>query len=131
MKQILIPVFALSLVAIPTLAQEVEAPELPKSEEIDEGFDLMEEGAKLLLRGLLQQMEPAIDELEAMTDEMGEAMKLLGEEMGPALIELMTKIDDMRHYSAPEVLPNGDIIIRRSPDAPVYTPESETGEIDL
>ena len=32
-------------------------------------------------------------------------------------------IDDPRHYEAPEVLPNGDIIIRRRADAPEFRPE--------
>lgn len=125
MKQLVIPIVALSLAFSPAMAQDTQSPET------DEGFSLMEEGAKLLLRGLMKEVEPAIDELEGMADEMGEAMKLLGEEMGPAMAELLTRIDDMRHYQAPEILPNGDIIIRRKPDAPVYEPGEDTGEIEL
>ncbi len=125
MKHLLITTLALTLSSTPMIAQETEAPDT------GDGFSLMEEGAKLLLRGLMHEMEPALDELENMTDEMGEAMKLLGEEMGPALAEMLTRIDDLRNYEPPEILPNGDIIIRRKPDAPVYEPDPDTGEIDL
>ncbi|MGB0902996.1 hypothetical protein [Halocynthiibacter sp.] len=68
----------------------------------DEGFSLMEEGAKLLLRGLLEEMEPALEDLEG-----------LALEMGPAMEELRGMIGDFSAYELPEVLPNGDIIIRR------------------
>jgi hypothetical protein len=33
--------------------------------------------------------------------------------MGPALRDLMDQVGDLSAYHAPEVLPNGDIIIRR------------------
>ncbi|MEY1556233.1 hypothetical protein AB3Y40_11415 [Yoonia sp. R2331] len=95
------------------------------AQDTDEGLDLMEEGAKLLLRGLMTEMEPALRELEDFADEVGPAMKLLADEMGPALAELMAQIDDIRNYDPPEILPNGDIIIRRRPDAPVYEPGEE------
>lgn len=93
--------------------------------ETEEGFDLMEEGAKLLLRGLMTEMEPALREFESFAEEVGPAMKLLADEMGPAIAELMSQIDDIRNYEAPEVLPNGDIIIRRRADAPVFEPGTE------
>ncbi len=105
---------ALSLSAAPAVAQETE-----------EGFDLMEEGAKLLLRGLMTEMEPALKELEDFAEEVGPAMKLLADEMGPALAELMNQIDDIRNYDPPEILPNGDIIIRRRAEAPEFEPGEE------
>ncbi len=105
---------ALSLSATPAVAQETE-----------EGFDLMEEGAKLLLRGLMTEMEPALKELEDFAEEVGPAMKLLADEMGPALAELMNQIDDIRNYDPPEILPNGDIIIRRRAEAPEFEPGAE------
>jgi hypothetical protein len=43
-------------------------------------------------------------------------------EMGPALTELQETITDWSQYSAPEVLPNGDIIIRRKPNTSDDTP---------
>lgn len=128
MKQIIATTALVALTTLPLAAQEAEVPE-----DMSEGFSLMKEGAKLLLRGLMSEMEPAIDDLKSMTDEMA----TLGETMGPALIALMAQIDDIRHYETPEVLPNGDIIIRRNSDAPTYVPpldiepDVETGEIEL
>lgn len=117
MKQILIPVFALSLAASPLAAQtDAPAPE-------DDGVSLMEEGAKLLLRGLLTEMEPALDDLHGLAEEMGPRMQLLTDQMGPAFADLLDQIDDITQYQAPEFLPNGDIIIRRRDDAPEFTPE--------
>jgi len=128
MKQIIATTALVALTALPLAAQEAEAPE-----DMSEGFSLMEEGAKLLLRGLMSEMEPAIDDLKSMTDEMAK----LGETMGPALVALMAQIDDIRNYAQPEVLPNGDIIIRRRSDASPYVPpldiepDAQTGEIEL
>lgn len=126
-------IFALALVTFlpPTLAVAEDALPLPDVGEMDEGLSLMEEGAKLLLRGLMAEMEPKLEELQGLTDDMSAAMEEFGATMGPALADLMTHIDDMRNYEAPEILPNGDIIMRRSPDAPAYEPDATTGEIDI
>jgi hypothetical protein len=56
--------------------------------DVEEGFSLFEEGARLILRGLMAEMEPALRDLERV-------------------------IEGLDAYEAPEVLPNGDIIIRR------------------
>ncbi|SEW23976.1 hypothetical protein SAMN04488515_1780 [Cognatiyoonia koreensis] len=124
MKQIAAFALALSLVTAPATAQEAE-----------EGVDLMQEGAELLLRGLMNEMEPAIDDLKGLMEEFGPAVRLFADEMGPVLAEMLSKIDDIKHYEQPEFLPNGDIIIRRSPDAPPWeapdmTPD-ENEEIEL
>ena len=95
------------------------------AQQVEEGFDLMEEGTKLFLRGLMNEMEPTFRELEGFADDVGPAMRLLADEMGPKLAEIISMIDDIRNYSAPELLPNGDIIIRRQPDAPVFEPPEE------
>ena len=74
------------------------------NEELRDGLSLLQEGTRLLLEGLLK-------------------------ELGPAFLELQGRIIDLNAYYAPEVLPNGDIIIRRKiplvPDAPLE------GETDL
>ncbi len=121
MKQIIAATAFASLMALPAAAQG----------EMDEGLSLMEQGAQLLLQGLMDEMGPTMSELKGLTEEMGTAMAQLGEQMGPALMDLMSKVDDIRNYEAPELLPNGDIIIRRSPDAPLYVPDTESGEIDI
>jgi len=124
MKQLLIPLALTATLCLPAAAQE--------NEELGEGIDLMEEGARLLLRGLLSEMDPAIEELRGLAEEMGPKMQLFAEEMGPAFAELMAQVDDFSNYEAPEILPNGDIVIRRRPEAPIFVPEQpETGEIDL
>lgn len=102
----------------PVMAQEAA----PKE---DEGFDLMQEGAKLLFRGLMAEMEPAITE-------MGKALQ----DVEPAMKELLSLIDDLRNYDAPRMMPNGDIVIPRRKTAPALPdgllPEpGANGEIEL
>ena len=92
----------------------------------------MEEGAKLFLRGLMSEMEPALD---GMAEALEEARPYL-EDLGPQLTELVRLMGDIRNYEAPVMLPNGDILIRRRPDAPTLHPEGPklpgpNGEIEL
>lgn len=85
----------LALTALPAAAQE-------EGSDMSEGLNLLSEGTRLLLRGLVDEMEPALKELEGL-------------------------VDDLNAYHPPEVLPNGDIIIRRR--TPIdETPEIEPGE---
>ncbi len=56
--------------------------------------------------------------LEGWVDKIGPSI----EAFGPALDTLMEKIDDWTFYELPEVLPNGDIIIRRKQSAPKLAP---------
>ncbi|WP_394154239.1 hypothetical protein [Loktanella salsilacus] len=134
-KLILASVLALSAVA--AMAQMSDPPtEAPTQapdavEDQRPGRSLMEEGAKLLLRGLLSEAEPAMRDLQEFADQMGPAMKSLTDQMGPALADIMAMIDDIKNYSAPELLPNGDIIIRRAPDAPTFVPSDPPQEIEL
>jgi hypothetical protein len=123
----------LFLAATPALAQD--APAVPK--DTDDGFSLMEEGAKLVLRGLMSEMEPALDDMSKALDEMGPKLEEFGAEVGPKLRQLVAMIDDFKNYDAPVMLPNGDILIRRTaplvpqpalPGDPVPGPN---GEIDL
>ena len=99
--------FALCLILLPGLAAAEE----------DRGLTLMERGAQLFMEGILKEMEPAIDEFAGLADQMGPALKNFAEEMGPRLGALMEQVEDWSVYEAPEMLPNGDIIIRRKPDA--------------
>jgi hypothetical protein len=79
----------------------------------EKGFNLMEEGAKIILRGLLEEMGPQLSQMEQLA-------RLLG---------------DFENYQMPEVLPNGDVLIRRKaphpPGPPVASGPSEGDEIDL
>lgn len=85
---------------------------------MQEGFSLLEEGAKILLRGLMEEMEPAMEDLHG-----------LAENMAPAMRELQGMIGDMTDYHMPERLPNGDIIIRRK--TPLTEDVPGDGEIEL
>jgi hypothetical protein len=97
---------------------------------MDQGMDLLRDGASLFLRGLMGEVEPKLDE-------MGRAIEGLGGQMGEALDQaqpmitgLMALIDDLGNYQAPEKLPNGDILIRRKPE-PLVPPEANGPEIEL
>ncbi|NNE87939.1 MAG: hypothetical protein HKN27_07665 [Silicimonas sp.] len=82
------------VLASPAVAQDEE-----------QGIDLMSEALKLFMRGLMQEMEPAMEGMEGL-------------------------LDDLSAYHPPEILPNGDIIIRRK--TPVERdPDDESGEVDL
>ncbi|MEL7115272.1 MAG: hypothetical protein AAGP08_06700 [Pseudomonadota bacterium] len=85
-----------------------------KDSEMREGLDLLSEGTQLLLRGLMTEIEPALRDLE---DVLGELDGFIG---------------DLGAYHAPEVLPNGDILIRRKDPKPTAPPPSGRGpEIEL
>ena len=84
----------------------------------EEGLSLMEKGMKLFMRGLAQEMEPAMRDLEGMT-----------QEWGPAIGKLLGMVDDFTNYYPPEMLPNGDIIIRRKQPDEKIAPKH--GEIDI
>jgi hypothetical protein len=105
----------LALVAAPVWAEEPAPSPAP---EVEEGFSLMEEGAKLLLKGLMAEMEPALDEMGKALSEVEPALK----DLQPKMLELLALVDDLTNYQAPERLENGDILIRRKPDAPAPPP---------
>jgi hypothetical protein len=120
---------ALCIATAPAFAQEA-APAPPADED---GFSLVEQGARLVLRGLMSEMEPALKEMDKALDEMGPALEDFGAEVGPKIQQLIALIDDFKNYDAPEMLPNGDIIIRRNAPLlpPVVPAPGPNGEIDL
>ncbi len=117
-------ILALGLCVSPANAQDSDT-------EVEEGFSLMEEGARMLMRGLMSEIEPKMDELRDTLEQMGPAFAGFVRDIGPALAELLEEVDDLRHYQAPEFLPNGDIIIRRRPDAPIWVPDDASEAIEL
>ena len=74
--------------------------------EFEEGMNLLSEGTRLLLEGLMGQMEPALRELQG-------------------------ALQELDSYHPPEVLPNGDIIIRRKEPLNTLPVPDEEGEIEL
>jgi hypothetical protein len=121
MKRIASLTLAAALIATPVLADDKR-----------EGLSLMEQGARLLLQGIMQEMEPAMEDLRRFSQDVEPGLRQFVEEMGPALGELMRNIDDFTAYHPPELLPNGDIILRRKTPLELdqdTTPEG--GEIEL
>jgi len=91
--------FSLIITITPVYAQEPEG-------EMREGIDLLQQGTRLLLEGLMSELGPALQDLEDM-------------------------VLDLNRYYPPEILPNGDIIIRRKPDPAPRQPPIDGGEIEL
>ncbi|MEM7614143.1 MAG: AAA+ family ATPase [Pseudomonadota bacterium] len=97
MKQlVVILLFALPL---PALAQE-DAPDEPLLPFLEDFAERTEE----LMRDFMEDMTPEMERLMA--------------EVMPRLQSLTDALGGLSAYEMPEVLPNGDIIIRRKPDAP-------------
>jgi hypothetical protein len=126
---------ALTLAAAPVLAQDAD----PTPQAEGDGFSLMEEGMNLLFRGFMTEAQPALDEMAQALQQMQPALDALGEEIGPKITELFALVDDFTNYEMPVILPNGDILIRRTtPMDPKAAPAPEAlpqpgpnGEIEL
>ncbi|NJO32329.1 MAG: AAA+ family ATPase [Rhodospirillales bacterium] len=86
----------LCLPVAPVLAQQ------EPNGDLEEGMSLLEQGAQMLLRGMMSEMEPALDDMARALDEAK-----------PMLDDLLALMGEVQNYHAPEMLPNGDIIIRR------------------
>jgi hypothetical protein len=120
MKQITAAITALCLTSAPLAAQEAEE---------GEGFSLMERGMQLFFDGLMQEAEPAFDELRRIMEGIEPALSDFVAEMGPALREVLEEVEDWSNYHPPEILENGDIIIRRkTPEELDAMPEADPGE---
>ena len=82
---------------------------------------MMERGAQQFLEGLLKEMQPAWAE-----------MRCFMEELGPAMKDFVEEVKDWSAYDPPEMLENGDIILRRKPDvAPAPEPADPAPQIEL
>ena len=62
-----------------------------------------------------------------MSEAAREAIAKFAAMIGPMLEGIGEWVDDLPRYEAPEVLPNGDIIIRRIPNEPEPPTEDESG----
>ncbi|MGZ9809747.1 hypothetical protein ACXN5S_04725 [Pseudoroseicyclus sp. H15] len=116
----LAPALALSLAAAPAAAQDD-----------GDGFNLMQEGANLFMRGLMDEMDPALDQLRSFAEDLEPALQEMTAEMAAGLADVLETVDSIRYYEMPEVMENGDIIIRRRADAPPYEPPvADEDELD-
>lgn len=108
-------VVALGALPVPTAAEDSDVPFVPTPEGgIGQGVDLLSQGARLLLRGLLEEVEPTMREFDRALSDLN--WQGLG-------------VEDLGEYRAPEVLPNGDIILRRK--TPLKPAPPPAKEIDL
>jgi hypothetical protein len=96
---------ALMLAAAPAAGQETSPRDAPGGGPA-EGLSLIERGVRLLFRNLLDEMEPTVRDF-------AEGLEGFVTEAEPMLRQLARIMGDVRSYHAPEILPNGDIIIRR------------------
>lgn len=113
MKQIfIVPVFALVLSAasVPLTATPSHAQEAAQSAQ---GW--IEWGMSLFGGSIAEEVAPAIRDMKALADQFGPAI-------APAVEKFLGLVDDMTNYEMPEMQPNGDILIRRKPDAPPVQP---------
>ncbi len=97
--------------------------------ETDNGGSLMERGAELFLRGLRDEMAPALEGIQELMGEIGPSMGEFLSTMGPALADIAAKVEDWSTYELPEMLPNGDIIIRKKTRDD--TPKDDSSDIEI
>ena len=112
----------------PAVAQEDAAP----LDEGDQGLSLMERGAQMLMEGLMREMEPTLGDLRGLAEDFGPALRDFTAQMGPALQGLLEEVEDWSVYHPPEMLENGDIIIRRkAPKEDVPEEPDPDAQIDI
>jgi hypothetical protein len=107
MKRIALALPLLGALSLPAPAQEAE------------DGSMMERGLRLFMDGLREEMEPALRDLGDLAQGAAPLLRDLQEELGRV-------IEDVDLYHAPEILPNGDILIRRREPLP-----EGDGAIDL
>ncbi|CAM3166843.1 hypothetical protein SAMN04488021_1354 [Paracoccus aminovorans] len=103
------------LAGVPAAAQDYEPPQADEPAPDGTPGDSLEGGIENFMRNLLNRAEPHLDRLG----------RDLGDTLGsvtPVLKDIGELMDDVRNYQAPERLENGDILIRRRPDAPPPPP---------
>ena len=76
------------------------------------------------------------DLMRELMEEVGPEMERLMAEMLPELERLGELVGGLSNYELPEIMPNGDIIIRRKPDAPPLPEDflenrQDDGPVDL
>lgn len=95
-----------ALLALPLAGQPAAA-----FSETEEGLGLVERGLGMIFRNLMREAAPQLDLL-------GRDLSGALEHLAPALKDMAAMVDDIGNYHPPERLENGDIVIRRRADAP-------------
>jgi hypothetical protein len=112
MKRIALTLTA-CLIALPAAAQDATPQEPP--EDSQPLLPFLEQFGQDMMRQFQEEIAP---DLERMMEKMGPEMERLMAEILPRLQELGDTLGGLTQYELPEILPNGDIIIRRKKDAP-------------
>lgn len=113
----LLAALLLAATALPAPAQE-------------DGDSLMGRGLRMFMDGLREEMEPALRDLSGMAQNAAPFLQ----EMQRNLADVVQEFDA---YEAPEIQPNGDILIRRkepletSPEDAPALPDTDGPAIDL
>lgn len=74
---------------------------------------------------------PEPDSFTEFTETLRDLFGDFAQDIAPMFENFGNQIKGLGLYEAPEVLPNGDIIIRRKPDAPREKPGDQEGTVDL
>lgn len=90
---------------------------LPLTPAQAQGEDMIRRGAEMFLRGLMTELEPALKDMRDLAEKMGPGLQDYARRVAPVMRDLMEQVGDLSAYELPEVLPNGDILIRRKPVA--------------
>lgn len=101
--------------AAPQTTPPGTAPAAPPATTPPIGDDPIQRGIEGIMQDLLTRAQP---HLEGLAGELQGAWS----DYGPAFGQLTGLMDDIANYQAPERLSNGDILIRRKPDAPPPPP---------
>lgn len=121
--------FALVLSAALPLAAVAQSPAPMPSEEWSPppatepgGATESESGLGLIERGVGTVFENLLRDLQPQMEDMARGLDQTFNRFAPVFDDISTLMDDIGNYGAPERLPNGDILIRRRPDAPPPPP---------
>ncbi|MTH78873.1 hypothetical protein [Paracoccus aestuariivivens] len=76
--------------------------------------------------GIQGFMEKLLNEVQPHLDQLGRDLNDTVNSFSPVLDQLGGLMDDVGNYQAPERLANGDVLIRRRPDAPPPPPIGNT-----
>lgn len=121
---------AMIRIAAILLALTLSVPSVARAEDENNNGDAIRRGLELLFEELQEGMED-------FAQNAGPALRQFLEEMGPALSDMIDQVEDWSRYEPPEMLPNGDIIIRRKPDPEPELPpdhdqnEEDSGPVDI
>lgn len=92
-----------------------DPPESQGPESPDDGLGLLERGVGSFFENLLRDVQPQMEDMARSLDQTFDRF-------APVFDDLAALMDDIGNYQTPERLPNGDILIRRRPDAPPPPP---------